>query len=120
MRTNNPKEFLKLLNKNDKIRDSYKISIDSLFDFFKDLNTNTSDRDAYININIIDVDRFVFLKFCLAFLQSPLHHCLRDLRRTIKTCKHNIIPTDAPLIQLTFPNLYLPLRTMSHTICAAK
>jgi hypothetical protein len=56
MRTNNPKEFLKLLNKNDKNRDSYKISIDSLFDFFKDLKTNKSDRDAYININIIDVD----------------------------------------------------------------
>ena len=55
MRTKNPKEFWKLF-KNDKIRDSYKISIDSLFDFFKDLNTNTSDRDAYININIIDVD----------------------------------------------------------------
>ena len=36
--------------------DSYKISVDSLFDFFKDLNTNKSDRDAYININIIDVD----------------------------------------------------------------
>jgi len=26
------------------------------------------------------------------------------MRRTIETCKHNIIVTDAPLIRLTFPS----------------
>ena len=55
MRTKNLKEFWKLF-KNDKNRDPQKISIDSLFVFFKDLKTNKSDRDEYININIIDVD----------------------------------------------------------------
>ena len=55
MRTKNLKEFWKLF-KNDKNRDPSKISIDSLFVFFKDFNTNKSDRDEYININIIDVD----------------------------------------------------------------
>ena len=51
MRTKNLKEFWKLF-KNDKNRDPSKISIDSLIDFFKDLNTNKSDRDEYVNIKI--------------------------------------------------------------------
>jgi hypothetical protein len=51
MRTKNLKEFWKLF-KNDKNRDPSKISIDSLIDFFKDLNMNKSDRDEYVNIKI--------------------------------------------------------------------
>jgi uncharacterized protein YehS (DUF1456 family) len=36
--------------------DPSKISINSLLDFLNDLITNKSDRDEYVNINIIDVD----------------------------------------------------------------
>ena len=36
--------------------DPSKISIDCLLDFLNDLITNESDRDEYVNINIIDVD----------------------------------------------------------------
>ena len=36
--------------------DPSKIYIDCLLDFLNDLITNKSDRDEYVNINIIDVD----------------------------------------------------------------
>jgi hypothetical protein len=41
-----------ILFKNEKNRDPSKKYIASLLDFSKDLNTNKSDRDEYVNINI--------------------------------------------------------------------
>ena len=53
MKSNNPKDFWKLINSNKKNKGKTNIAMDILFDFFKDLNSgDNSDNDLDTNSNM--------------------------------------------------------------------
>ena len=84
LRLKNPKEFWKLFNR-DRKRESTNISMQSLFDFFKDLNRNKYDtNDDFIILNDVSSEQDNVI------LNGKITH--DEVKKAVKNTKNNKSP----------------------------
>ena len=85
LKTDSPKDFWKLINNLDRDKGDQNISLQSLYTFFKDLNTSNEqpDDENFANIDISDDDEF---------LNSSITEA--EIRKCIKALKNNKCPAN--------------------------
>ena len=85
LKTDSPKDFWKLINNLERDKGDQNISLESLYTFFKDLNTSNEqpDDENFANIDISDDDEF---------LNSSITEA--EIRKCIKALKNNKCPAN--------------------------
>ena len=85
LKTDSPKDFWKLINNLERDKGDQNISLESLYTFFKDLNTSNEqpDDEIFANIDISDDDEF---------LNSSITEA--EIRKCIKALKNNKCPAN--------------------------
>ena len=85
LKTDSPKDFWKLINNLERDKGDQNISLESLYTFFKDLNTSNEqpDDENFAKIDISDDDEF---------LNSPITEA--EIRKCIKALKYNKCPAN--------------------------
>ena len=88
LKSTSPKEFWKIINNLEKNGDDQNINIETLHNFFKELNTaNDTPDEPFINIDISDDDEFLNS----SITESEIRKCLNSLKNNKASANDNII-----------------------------
>ncbi|MES9882143.1 MAG: reverse transcriptase family protein [Sedimenticola sp.] len=90
LHTNKPKDFWKILNRMDKPKLDENITIDNLYDYFKEINSNENECDLGnepLNINISDDDEILNSKIT----ENEIMQCAKNLKNSKSPSMDNII-----------------------------
>ncbi|MES9879996.1 MAG: reverse transcriptase family protein, partial [Sedimenticola sp.] len=89
LHSNKPKEFWKILNNIDKKKTDDKISLDTLYEYFKEMNANDNppDNEQNFNINISDDDEILNSKIS----EDEIRKCARNLKNNKSPSLDNVL-----------------------------
>ena len=97
MRSNNPKDFWKLINSGKKTRNKTDISMDTLLDFFKDLNSsNNNDNYHDDNDTDLDINNDLDDDNVNEIINGPI--TIDEIEKAIKRLKNNKASSDDDII----------------------